>query len=121
MRKLSKTLLSTVFLTALASVAQADNFTDTGSNKTSILTIDDGAHHQYENITIAHTPQITNSQFSILLKNGTDLTASAETSIRINATEFDKNSYGQGNYAIAAYAGSDIKLQGDVNIFPKLG
>ena len=117
LQPLSKTLLSTVFLTALASVAQADNFTDTGSNKTSILTIDDGAHHKYENITIAHTPQITNSQFSILLKNGTDLTASAETSIRINATEFDKNSYGQGNYAIAAYAGSDIKLQGDVNIF----
>ena len=114
----NKKLLSTLLLVSISQIAFATHFEDTGTDKLAVLTHEDGALHEYDSIIIEHTPPITQNQFSILLKGGSDINVQDLTSIRINATKYvDSLNGGEGNYAIAAYADSDVNLLGDVDIF----
>lgn len=114
----NKKLLSTLLLVSISQIAFATHFEDTGTDKLAVLTHEDGALHEYDSIIIEHTPPITQNQFSILLKGGSDINVQDLTSIRIDATKYvDSLNGGEGNYAIAAYVDSDVNLLGDVDIF----
>lgn len=71
----NKKLLSTLLLVSISQIAFATHFEDTGTDKLAVLTHEDGALHEYDSIIIEHTPPITQNQFSILLKGGSDIRA----------------------------------------------
>lgn len=114
---LQKNIIAALFFFSCYGLAQAEDFSNIGSSNTKIIEFNDAELHTYDNVHIEHSPKITNSQFSILLRGGADLKVNKNTEIRINATEFDDSSFEQGNYAIAAYQGSEINLNGNVDIF----
>lgn len=114
---LTKTLLATLVVTALSSFAHADDIYDVGTDKLQVLVLSDGGQHKFGSITINHTPPITQHQFSILLSEKSDLTVLGDTLIESIATKYVPTGNGEGNYAIAAYNGSDINLLGNVDIF----
>ena len=104
-------------VTALSSFAHADDIYDVGTDKLQVLVLSDGGQHKFGSITINHTPPITQHQFSILLSEKSDLTVLGDTLIESIATKYVPTGNGEGNYAIAAYNGSDINLLGNVDIF----
>ena len=114
---LQKNIIAALFFFSCYGLAQAEDFSNIGSSNTKIIEFNDAELHTYDNVHIEHSPKITNSQFSISLDGRADLKVNENTEIRINATEFDDSSFQQGNYAIAAYQGSEINLNGNVDIF----
>ena len=116
-----KNLVALSVVTALsflnANVYAEDLTLDDRPDKT-LQKFEDGNSHTYDSLYLSHTPSITNSQFSIDIRNGSTLSVSGTTKINLNATEYDTDSYHQGTHALHIEGkGSKLNLTGDINIF----
>lgn len=67
---LQKNIIAALFFFSCYGLAQAEDFSNIGSSNTKIIEFNDAELHTYDNVHIEHSPKITNSQFSILLKGG---------------------------------------------------
>ncbi len=75
---LQKNIIAALFFSCCG-LAQAEDFSNIGSSNPKILEFNDAELHTYDNVHIEHSPKITNSQFSILLKGGGQILRSIKT------------------------------------------